>query len=51
MSTKEQREGASSRCLQPRLAALTREEKASEDERRKNGKVVESSTVMVKMYL
>ena len=37
--------------LQPRLAALTREEKTSEDERRKNVKVVEKSTVMVKNVL
>ena len=51
MSTKEQREGASSRCLQPRLAALTREVKTSEDERRKNVKVVETSTVMVRNVL
>ena len=33
------------------MAALTREAKTSEDERRKNVKVVESSIVMVKMYL
>ena len=37
--------------LQPRLAALTREEKTSEDERRKNVKVVETSTVMVRNVL
>ena len=51
LSTKEKREGASSRCLQPILAALTREAKTSEDERRKNVKVVESSTIMVKNVL
>ena len=34
-----------------KIAALTREEKTSEDERRKNVKVVEKSTVMVKNVL
>ena len=52
MSTKEKREGASSQCLQPILAALTREQKTSEDERKEKWcKVVESSTVMVEMHL